>query len=178
MLELVLTRPWDYQLVDAARGLRFLVPDELHTYRGRQGADVAMLVRRLRDTRDSAFIDTLRDRLLSGSAPRPLSGEDGAAAALSSLTGVDRSVCEAALRNALLQGYLNRDENGRPSFAFRLHQFVSKGESVYASPEPEDTRHITLQAQQFVPGADRSKVLLPLAFCRECGQEYYMVRRT
>ena len=28
--------------------LRFLVFDELHTYRGRQGADVAMLIRRIR----------------------------------------------------------------------------------------------------------------------------------
>lgn len=33
----------------ARRGLRFLVFDELHTYRGRQGADVAMLVRRLKE---------------------------------------------------------------------------------------------------------------------------------
>jgi hypothetical protein len=33
----------------ADRGLRFLVFDELHTYRGRQGADVAMLVRRLKE---------------------------------------------------------------------------------------------------------------------------------
>ena len=50
MLELVLTRPDERkQLVRAAQGLRFLVLDELHTYRGRQGADVAMLVRRLRD---------------------------------------------------------------------------------------------------------------------------------
>src|SRR5690606_32101085 len=30
-------------------GLQFLVLDELHTYRGRQGADVAMLVRRVRE---------------------------------------------------------------------------------------------------------------------------------
>src|SRR5438067_3458439 len=30
-------------------GLRFLVFDELHTYRGRQGADVAMLIRRLKE---------------------------------------------------------------------------------------------------------------------------------
>jgi ATP-dependent helicase YprA (DUF1998 family) len=29
--------------------LRFLVRDELHTYRGRQGSDVALLVRRVRD---------------------------------------------------------------------------------------------------------------------------------
>ncbi|HEX5497484.1 MAG TPA: DEAD/DEAH box helicase, partial [Mycobacteriales bacterium] len=50
MLDLVLTRPRERQrLVRAARGLRFLVLDELHTYRGRQGADVAMLVRRVRD---------------------------------------------------------------------------------------------------------------------------------
>lgn len=49
MLELVLTRPWDFQLIGHAKGLRFLVLDELHTYRGRQGADVAMLVRRLRE---------------------------------------------------------------------------------------------------------------------------------
>src|ERR1022692_3374798 len=50
MLELVLTRPRDRGLIDAARGLKFLVLDELHTYRGRQGADVALLVRRLQDT--------------------------------------------------------------------------------------------------------------------------------
>src|SRR5262245_14154255 len=40
MLELLLTRPFEQGLVRAARGLRFLVLDELHTYRGRQGADV------------------------------------------------------------------------------------------------------------------------------------------
>ena len=49
MLELLLTRPQERQkLIRAAKGLRFLVLDELHTYRGRQGADVALLVRRLR----------------------------------------------------------------------------------------------------------------------------------
>lgn len=50
MLEYLLTRPVErLQLIGAAQGLRFLVLDELHTYRGRQGADVAMLVRRLKD---------------------------------------------------------------------------------------------------------------------------------
>lgn len=49
MLELILTRPDERKLVQAAQDLRFLVLDELHTYRGRQGADVAMLVRRARD---------------------------------------------------------------------------------------------------------------------------------
>ncbi len=49
MLELILTRPFEKQLIEAARGLRFLVMDELHTYRGRQGADVALLIRRVRN---------------------------------------------------------------------------------------------------------------------------------
>ena len=49
MLELILTRPYEKKLVEAAKGLQFLVFDELHTYRGRQGADVAMLIRRLRN---------------------------------------------------------------------------------------------------------------------------------
>ena len=272
MLELVLTRPWDYQLIDAAKGLRFLVLDELHTYRGRQGADVAMLARRVReacgaddlqyvgtsatlagggpwsgqqaevasvasrlfgatvkpervigetlrratppnDLADPSFIERLRTRLMTQAepsvgdtaafladplsswiestlglreepesrrlvrcTPRALSGGEGTAAALAELTGVDLAICEERLRHALLSGYLCHDEHGHPLFAFRLHQFVSKGDSVYASPEPEAVRHVTLQAQQFVPGSDRSKVLLPVAFCRECGQEYYSVR--
>ena len=51
MLELILTRyeAVDRQVVENCSGLEFLVLDELHTYRGRQGADVAMLVRRLRE---------------------------------------------------------------------------------------------------------------------------------
>jgi ATP-dependent helicase YprA (DUF1998 family) len=39
----------DQTVIENAQGLDFIVLDELHTYRGRQGADVAMLVRRSRD---------------------------------------------------------------------------------------------------------------------------------
>ncbi|MCY4587849.1 MAG: DEAD/DEAH box helicase [Bryobacterales bacterium] len=51
MAELLLTRQDDVdsQVIANAAGLEFIVLDELHTYRGRQGADVAILVRRLRD---------------------------------------------------------------------------------------------------------------------------------
>ncbi len=49
ILELILTRPDERHLIQTAKRLRFLVLDELHTYRGRQGADVAMLVRRARE---------------------------------------------------------------------------------------------------------------------------------
>ncbi len=273
MLELVLTRPWDYKLVDAAADLRFLILDELHTFRGRQGADVALLIRRVRescraanllyigtsatlasagtwhqqqeeiasiasrlfgaevkpesvigetlqrvtrplDINDTATVASLRDRIVRGpgyqpgdtpsfvsdpltswiestlgiqtesgtgrfirSKPQTLSGEHGIAHQLSKLTGLHESVCGRAIKDTLLNGYLNKDDHDRPLFAFRLHQFVSKGESVFASPEPEDIRYITLSPQQFVPGSQRQKVLLPLGFCRECGQEYYIVRK-
>lgn len=51
MLELILTRyeETDRRVVEHCVGLEFLILDELHTYRGRQGADVALLVRRLRE---------------------------------------------------------------------------------------------------------------------------------
>jgi ATP-dependent helicase YprA (DUF1998 family) len=50
-LELLMTRfnPNDRQVIKAAEGLEFLVLDEMHTYRGLQGADVAMLIRRVRE---------------------------------------------------------------------------------------------------------------------------------
>ena len=50
MMELLLTRgeELDKKVMEHCEGLKFLVLDELHTYRGRQGADVALLVRRLR----------------------------------------------------------------------------------------------------------------------------------
>ncbi|MGH7066271.1 MAG: DEAD/DEAH box helicase [Acetobacteraceae bacterium] len=51
MLELLMTRQnaLDREVIANAAGLDFIVLDELHTYRGREGADVAMLVRRLKD---------------------------------------------------------------------------------------------------------------------------------
>ena len=59
MAELFLDRPEDAPLVaprPEARSPFFLVFDELHTYRGRQGADVALLVRRLRARLDRPHV--------------------------------------------------------------------------------------------------------------------------
>ena len=275
MLELILTRPQEIGLVNAAKGLRFLVFDELHTYRGRQGADVAMLIRRTRDAleapnlqcvgtsatvagagsldeqraqvarvasmlfgapvqpdhvigetlrratpardaADPAFKAALRDRVadagrepprawddfvadplsiwiettfgltkeagsgrLIRTAPRSLTGKEGAAAELAALTGVPIERCSKAIADQLLASYGSEKnpDTGFPVFAFRLHQFISRGDTVYASIEVESERCLTMSGQQFVPG-DRSRVLIPMVFCRECGQEYYCVAET
>ena len=66
---------------------------------------------------------------------------------------------------------------GRPLFAFRLHQFLSKGDNVYVTLEPPSTRHITSTTRsprQPRPGR-RNGSCCRLAFCRECGQEYLAV---
>lgn len=273
MLELLLTRPQEKSLIDSAHGLPFLVLDELHTYRGRQGADVALLVRRLRervespsmqcvgtsatlagvgslaeqqeqvaamasrlfgvtvapahvigetlqrttdqrDVDDPAFRRVLTSRLtdpaqlpstafahfvadplviwiestlglgtdasgrLVRARPLSITGHDGAAARLSQQTGVPEQECADAIAHTLLAGYQGEPNpaTGRPAFAFRLHQFISRGETVHASIDRAADRYITLHPQRFVPG-DRGRVLLPLVFCRDCGQDYYCVRQ-
>lgn len=268
MLELVLTRPDERKhLVRAARGLRFLALDELHTYRGRQGADVAMLIRRLREqcagddlqiigtsatmssegniaerqavvarvaTRlfgsdvtpqrvigetlvratpgrepDPGALRAAVDRAANGAVPidhatlimDPLAawaettfGLDiepvterlirrapttvpAASAELAELTGAPVSDCELVLRRILQAGSRITDPvNGRPVFAFRLHQFLSKGDTVYVSLEPEATRYVTGTYQVSVPERP-GHTLLPLGFCRECGQEYLVVAK-
>ncbi len=271
MLELLLTHSRDEMLVRAMRNLRFLVLDELHTYRGRQGADVAFLCRRLREASkaqnllavgtsatmstegslsdqqsnvakvastifgmtvepadvigetlrratpeldqanlqvkdalthavrqgpaavrvdhhefisspmsswiESTFGLDMQENRLVRREPIPLRGSDGGASRLARITGEPLINCELVIKAQLLAGYQAIDpETGFPAFAFRLHQFISRGDTVYASPEPEENRHITLDKQRFVPG-DRNRVLLPLAFCRSCGQEYYIVAR-
>ncbi len=273
MLELILTRPIERNLIARARGLRFLVLDELHTYRGRQGADVALLVRRVREAmkapdmqcvgtsatlagpgtpaeqrtevasvastlfgspvepesvigetlrratperslEDPVYRQALTSRVADAGAscpsdygafvadplsvwiestfgiaadaetgrlirsrPRSITGSEGAAKELAGKIGVPEERCAAAIRAGLMGGYAVSDPStGFPVFAFRLHQFISRGDTVYASLEDEADRYVTVYGQQFVPH-DRSRVLLPLVFCRECGQEYYCVRR-
>ena len=272
MAELILTRYIDKALVRAMSSLRFLVLDELHTHRGRQGADVAMLVRRIREAtgasdmqcvgtsatlstegtpaeRDAQVAEvaaklfgaevqpediiseTLRrvtpDRDISSiefarelarrvdeppsgvvtvdeflhdplsiwiestfglaedssgrlvrATPIPIAGPDGGGERLAAATGLPSAQCEKAIQDQLLTaGSLPSQTAGRSVFAFRLHQFLSAGDTAYATPEDTDEREITMRAQRFVRD-DRNRSYLPLSFCRQCGQEYYVVRRT
>lgn len=273
MLELILTRINEQRLIRRAQDLRFLVLDELHTYRGRQGADVAMLVRRCREAfsgeqmicvgtsatmvsegdsraqvktvaevatkifgadvpeaniigerlrRSTAEFDptvnstiqqlkadvecvappvdyhSLRATTLASwiestfgidreetthqlvrQRPRTIQGEGQAASSLSELCGCDEDSAITAIRRYLQAGTApeaRNPDNGFPLFAFRLHQFITRGDTVWGSLESEAERHLTLRGQQFVPG-NREKILLPFVFCRSCGQSYYRVER-
>jgi superfamily II DNA/RNA helicase len=269
MLELILTRVAEKAIVKAAKGLQFLALDELHTYRGRQGADVAMLCRRIRDqlesprlqfvgtsatiagpgtlseqrreiarvatdlfgaevtpesvigetlrrttphgdTADAGFRAALSARVKSKATPPesydafladPLSswiestfgvvraaGEnrlvravpqtiDAAGKLLAAETGVDAVDASSLVTAQLMSGYQKaRNASGQPAFAFRIHQFLSRGDTVYATLEREADRYITFQPQKTKPENDKA-LLFPLVFCRECGQEYESVVR-
>jgi hypothetical protein len=110
------------------------------------------------------------------SRPIPLTGGSGAAEKLAKLTDTPAEKCTDAIADTLLAGAtrVRHPQTGFPVFPFRLHQFVSRGDTLYATVEPLAERSLTIQGQLFSPN-DRSKILLPLCFCRECGQEYYAV---
>ena len=262
MLELMLTRPKERgSLINSAENLSFLVLDELHTYRGRQGADVAMLIRRLRAAIGSTKLqcvgtsatlagpgsraeqragvaalasrlfgtaipaenivgeslrratagDTDPDRLRARVAASPpatytaLQSDDlvvwiertfglreddegklarqsptrlhDAADRLSSITGLPADTCEQALRDTLLAGSRARDDEGRALFAFKLHQFIGKGDTAYVTLNRPGERYLTTQYQRSSPEGPAGQPLFPLAFCRECGQDYLVVNR-
>jgi superfamily II DNA/RNA helicase/very-short-patch-repair endonuclease len=262
MLELMLLRPDERRLLTNAGNLAFLVLDELHTYRGRQGADVAMLVRRLRQATGSSTIQCVgTSATLAGPgtveeqqaevaavasrhfgvqvAPEDVVGEslrrattgaytpeslrarisqpppadfaalqsdalavwveetfgvhedDGvlvrsepstlqqAAERLRDLTGTaDADLCDAAIRATLLAGANDAavGGDGRRLFAFKLHQFISRGDTVYTTLDRGENWYLTTHKQIYVPN-DPSRLLYPLAFCRECGQEYILAAK-
>src|SRR5262245_19478012 len=90
MLALLLTRPEERRtIIQAARGLRFLVLDELHTYRGRQGADVAMLVRRARDALDAPRLQCVGTSATLAGADDPAEQQKQIAAIAGQLFGTD-----------------------------------------------------------------------------------------
>ena len=269
MLELILTRTEEKKLRDAAKGLQFLVLDELHTYRGRQGADVALLVRRVRNllgneklqcigtsatlsssgtileqkkeisrvaslifgtevkpeniiseslelitkadkAANKNFLIELKESILkidsnipetfddfinnplaiwlevnlgidksSGenrrSIPKNILGDNGLAKKLNEITNVSIEICKSVIEKILLLGFIIKNpENNFSIFAFKLHQFISKGDTIYGTIEPEDNRYLSLGGQYYSP-KDPEKILIPFSFCRECGKEFYSI---
>lgn len=268
MLEYILTRfdEVDRRVVEHCEGLEFLVLDELHTYRGRQGADVALLVRRLRErlkaeqlvcigtsaTMSSTGSQADRNRVVADVASKlfgtQISEHDVIGETLERVTnplkdvsairtelpaaitrkqnvwadfdafrndplsiwvelnlgielpadepprrarpmmlevasrrlaedaGCQPEAARTALQRFLVAAHDVRTPQGRPPFAFKLHQFISGPGKVLTTLEARGKRHVTLDAQRFAPGRQQENVLLyPTHFCRDCGQEYLPV---
>ena len=120
-------------------------------------------------TGEEAFGLTTEDGRLVRRPPETFAN---AAKRLAQDTGLDQEFCAERLRTVLDAGNEARVNPEQPVFAFRLHQFLSSGSSVRATLEPLDSRHLTMEGQF---KADNERVLSPLVFCRDCGQDYYLV---
>lgn len=258
MLELMLSRTHEQKMV-GSRDLKFIVLDELHTYRGRQGADVAILIRKLRQ-RCGKIDNTPEDLICIGTSATMAtvgSREDrqqtvaGVASKIFGVSIPPKNIIDETLERSipielyegeplsqiLVQGLPPLEEQTLENFkchplsawiemtfgleekeghlvrrtpitleagakilaeqasmepdycldlikgmflwgsrvkglAFRLHQFISQGGSVYATIESATQRFLTLDGQY---STTEERLLYPLVFCRECGQEYYLV---
>lgn len=113
MLELVLTRPEERQrLVRAAKGLQFLVLDELHTYRGRQGADVAFLVRRVRDSCESTDLQCIGTSATMASGGSSANQKQLVAQVATRLFG-DEVTPDRVIGETLVRGHRRREPAAR-----------------------------------------------------------------
>jgi hypothetical protein len=101
-------------------------------------------------------------------APQRLRGPDSAAETLASVAGADPQRTYELLRAFLLGGsQLRRSESSRfPIFAFRLHQFLTRGDTVWATIESLAERHLEFSKLLAKPG-EPDKTLFPLVFCRQ-----------
>ena len=78
------------------------------------------------------------DGRLVRAEPRTLGGAEGIAAELAQATGAAPADAAAALRTALIAGSRVLDSaTGRTLFAFKLHQFVSRGSSATQPSRPK-----------------------------------------
>jgi hypothetical protein len=76
------------------------------------------------------------------SQPRSLKGEGSIGHELSQVTQLEEERCVQVIQQLLLRGNLIKDPLTKfPAFAFRLHQFISRGDTVYASIEDESKRY-------------------------------------
>lgn len=108
----------------------------------------------------------------------PITLADGARR-LAAQTGVDFERCLVQLQAIFQVGTQIMSPRGTRAFAFKLHQFISQGGSVHATLEPAQEREFDLEGQIYAkPKAGQRRFFYPLMFCRECGQDYYLVNRT
>jgi superfamily II DNA/RNA helicase len=121
MLELIMTRQSESWLRDSIKdNLEFLVFDELHTYRGRQGSDVSLLVRRIKSwcTKEFMCIGTSATMSSDGT---PLEKKQKVAEVASTIFGSSYSP------NEIIGEYLETCTNGKKYTPFELKNAIDQG---------------------------------------------------
>jgi hypothetical protein len=204
MLELALTRWEDRTLFpfEQMSGLDFLVLDEVHAHSGRQGADVACLIRRLKEHTGTS--GQLRCMATSATVDDPVSGRAAIAEFAAALFGepfdADDVVVEeheeetdpvaTLVASELLtpQRLYERAESelgigveevneSLDALPVKLHGFFSQGRTVtMCARAPIDAPHLSDRGESTcghcVDDGVEDVPAFPVVFCASCGQEY------
>ncbi len=121
MLELIMTRQSESWLRDSIKGnLEFLVFDELHTYRGRQGSDVSLLVRRIKSWCNKEFVCIGTSATMSSDGT-PLEKKQKVAEVATTIFGSSYSPKE------IIGEYLETCTNGQKYTPFELRNAIDQG---------------------------------------------------
>ena len=110
----------------------------------------------------AAWVETdVRPRPRTGDEPAGAAPADDRAAgraALADSTGASEQAAAAAIRATLQAGASAVDPaSGRPLFAFRLHQFLSKGDTVTSASNPKTSATSPAGTRRWCPGSRASR---------------------
>ncbi len=121
MLELIMTRQSESWLRDSIKeNLQFLVFDELHTYRGRQGSDVSLLIRRIKSW-CSNNITTIGTSATMASDGTPIEKKQKVAEVATTIFGSNYSP------NEIIGEYLETCTIGKINTSFELRNAINNG---------------------------------------------------
>jgi superfamily II DNA/RNA helicase/very-short-patch-repair endonuclease len=135
MLELMLVRAKEASLRSSIfENLQFLVFDELHTYRGRQGSDVALLIRRLKEEAGQELVCIGTSATMSSSHD-PAIQKDDVAKVASKVFGVQMEADQIVTET--LRKVITNAAEGMEALRLALQQEVdSNGSEQYLQSHP------------------------------------------
>ena len=168
MLEYLLIRPHDSPLFERGRHWRFIALDEAHLHRGARGAEMGMLMRRLKRRvseggRADPFTCIATSATITSAQTQSARGEVAEFAA--ALFG------EPFSADSVIFGKTRPQANG--GAPRRRHLFARALESAFLVHESGKDR---VALNRTALGQDAAPI--EIALCRDCGQHYYIGRES
>ena len=163
MLEYLLIRPNDSPLFDNgnAKFWKFIVLDEAHQYRGVQGMEIAMLVRRLKQRLRIGGRGEESFRTIATSATIANEEDKGAVAVFAN------TLFDEEFKNQDIIFGKKRESKESES---RAHSFFRVLEGGYLRFNDNGCEEIVLDRDS----REEGRALFELALCSECGQHYFV----
>lgn len=170
MLEYLLIRPHDSPLFERGRHWRFIALDEAHLHRGARGAEMGMLMRRLKRRvseggRVSPFTCIATSATITSSQTQSARGEVAEFA-----TALFGEPFSADADSVIFGKTLPQANGGAPR---RRHLFARALESAFLVHESGKDR---VALNRTALGQDAAPI--EIALCRDCGQHYYIGRES